>query len=150
MEPSAWGPSGWTMLHSMALEADRIDDSTFPDFVDSYIKHLPCEACKSHAQKYLLQWPVERPYFDWTVQFHNAVNIRLGKPEMDPNGARDMWNSKKCTLQCAESVIDVPPESKNSSKSTRDMVVQHMWTPAIVCLFAGILIYWFLIQWIQA
>lgn len=166
MEPSQWGPSGWTMLHAASLEADRLEEP-FESFVESYVSHLPCETCRVHAKDYVRNNPVQKPYFQWTVSFHNAVNERLGKPIVDLKDAYQVWASKECSFSCrgsGSSTADVetgtisdqgPEESKNSwntedrSVKVRNFWVSHVWAPSAVCLIAGLVIYWFLIQWIN-
>lgn len=51
---------------------------------------LPCQECIFEANKYIEQHP-EPMNFEWTVAFHNAVNLRLGKPELSIGEAKLIW-----------------------------------------------------------
>jgi len=48
-------------------------------------KDLPCSKCRRHAQDYIETHSpeIEPNSFHWTWKFHNAVNIRKGKPVLD-------------------------------------------------------------------
>ncbi len=56
---------------------------------------LPCPDCRGEAALYIRAYP---PVLDsseelqrWCFAFHNAVNARLGKPEMSVDAYLDAW-----------------------------------------------------------
>lgn len=77
----------WHKIHTTALQVSDLD--RFAAWIWAVAKDLPCSECKYHMLEYITQHPPttaagqERPAFYWTWQFHNAVNRRLGKPEVD-------------------------------------------------------------------
>lgn len=77
----------WHKIHTTALQVSDLD--RFAAWIWAVAKDLPCSECKYHMLEYITQHPPttaagqERPAFYWTWQFHNAVNRRLGKTEVD-------------------------------------------------------------------
>lgn len=87
---SEWGSRGWAWLHTQAInhpaypsELDRI--AMFARFW-SFIQTLPCSECRIHATEYAREYPPDfsgsAGFQTWAWRFHNAVNLRLGKPLM--------------------------------------------------------------------
>lgn len=90
-----WGRAAWTWLHVVAMNypeepnaKERVD---MRDFLQSFTLHIPCLACQRHFAK---MTRAERESADHsvyasrdafaraTVEWHNAVNRRLEKPEV--------------------------------------------------------------------
>jgi hypothetical protein len=58
MDPTIWGPWGWSYLHSSALHADEANTRHFfATFLENFVQTLPCDACRDHAQVYLKTKP---------------------------------------------------------------------------------------------
>jgi hypothetical protein len=59
--------------------------SSFCRWIDSLPDQLPCTVCSNHAQEYIFEHPPKKAFncFEWTWRFHNEVNKRKGKQEMD-------------------------------------------------------------------
>lgn len=108
MDPKLWGPSAWKTLHALAIEADRRKSSTeFYNYIQNLASLLPCEACRGHMQSYLQIYPVPAEnMFQYTVQFHNHVNKRLGKREVSYEEALEMWHSSACAKCEPEEKLD--------------------------------------------
>jgi hypothetical protein len=75
----------WRKLHEQQLY-----ETTFEEWVAS----IPgCFTCQHDFRKLL---EINPPRFDdwqrWTWEAHNAVNAKLGKPEIDWNQACNLWN----------------------------------------------------------
>jgi hypothetical protein len=75
----------WRELHTQT-HADAA-------WLDAFTLRVPCGDCRGHW-KWVL-WS-ERPlfgeeWFAWTVRAHNAVNFKLGKPELSIQDARARW-----------------------------------------------------------
>jgi hypothetical protein len=53
------------------------------DFVEGYKEIIPCLSCRDHFEQVLIDNPVPEAddLFKWSVDVHNIVNKRLGKPE---------------------------------------------------------------------
>ena len=94
--PQKFGPYFWGALHLACLYAD--DYKTLRAFVYSYTEVLPCPACRDHFKAVLDQHPFPEEshnieYFSWSVDVHNIVNHRLGKPMVTYDAAFADWVS---------------------------------------------------------
>jgi hypothetical protein len=106
------GPGVWYTFHALAAEAKNDTDKR------DVIKHIrkiqekfPCSDCKNHFEEYLRTHPPEESLggpedslFLWTVNFHNAVNYRLKKPQVSYEEAKSIFmnDSIFCTAKCDE------------------------------------------------
>lgn len=76
-DPSKWGPRKWRELHRGFRSAD---------WLLAWVASLPCPECRAHAETLIAESPPNftdaEAFFAWTVDFHNAVNARLGKPSL--------------------------------------------------------------------
>ena len=79
--PSKWGPHFWMTLHIACLGCQ--DAKVLVDFVEGYKEIIPCLSCREHFEQVLIENPVPEAddLFKWSVDVHNIVNKRLGKPE---------------------------------------------------------------------
>jgi len=79
--PTKWGPHFWMTLHIACLGCQ--DYKALSEFVEGYIYIIPCLTCREHFEKVLVENPVPEAgdFFKWSVDVHNIVNKRLGKPE---------------------------------------------------------------------
>ena len=79
--PTKWGPHFWTTLHIACLACS--DYKSLVEFVEGYLYIIPCLSCRQHFEKVLEENPVPEAgdYFKWSVDVHNIVNVRLGKPQ---------------------------------------------------------------------
>lgn len=104
MDPNSWGPYFWKTIHAAAIEADRqyTQDPLqakehFSKFLHELSYILPCETCRGHMQAYLKTNPItESDFFLWSFQFHNAVNYRLGKIQLNYEDALHQWSTESC------------------------------------------------------
>lgn len=76
----------WDEIHTKAAQVR--DPRTHRDFciwIRSISNKMNCGTCKRHLKEYIDQNPPETAIndFTWTWEFHNDVNQRLGKPQMD-------------------------------------------------------------------
>jgi hypothetical protein len=85
--PTKWGPHFWTTLHIACLAC--ADYKSLVEFVEGYVYIIPCLSCRQHFEKVLEENPVPEAgdYFKWSVDVHNIVNVRLGKPEISYENA---------------------------------------------------------------
>jgi len=105
MDPSFWGPSTWKTIHSIAYESDRLKlYEKFSNLIYELCYILPCETCRNHMQTYLKDHPIPNSnVFEWSVEFHNQVNIRLGKPVLDPKEAFNIYEKASNCKNCDDS-----------------------------------------------
>lgn len=86
-DPNFWGPSAWTVIHSIARTFSPDRAVYFKSFVYSLPGVLPCSVCREHlAQNLINVVPLKQCYlrsddnaFLWTYRLHQAVNEQLGK-----------------------------------------------------------------------
>lgn len=85
--PSKWGPHFWMTLHIACLGCQ--DGKVLTDFVEAYKEIIPCLSCREHFEQVLVENPVPEAddLFKWSVDVHNIVNRRLGKPEVSYEAA---------------------------------------------------------------
>ena len=90
MKPELWGPNMWYILHlitfSYPIEPSEFDKRSYHDFFHNLKDVIPCDVCKKHYSKYIVQYPIG-PHLDnrgniikWLIQIHNFVNLSLNKP----------------------------------------------------------------------
>lgn len=83
------GRATWSLLHAVAdrypSEFSEAYTREFQSLLSALSVIYPCDACREHIQSYLKEHP---PRFEnrahavrWVFNFHNAVNVRLGKPK---------------------------------------------------------------------
>jgi hypothetical protein len=92
MSKSVWGPATWYFLHCLVLKIN--DDVTKPQIeelkglIGSVFSNLPCPLCTSHAVSLMnssnfKQIDTILALRTYMFQFHNKVNERLNKPQMN-------------------------------------------------------------------
>lgn len=81
----------WDAMHVTARDLPRGTLSQtlrdgFRNDIEGQCSTVPCPSCKSHAHTYLVQHPLDpktgQEAFEWTVDFHNHVNVQNGKPKL--------------------------------------------------------------------
>lgn len=103
-----WGPGRWQSIHVTAASSVTSQKfRIFCEWIRDQIDHLPCSECTDHAKEYLEHNPPEKSEdaFIWTWRFHNTVNRRLDKPEMEYTTAKQIYlegGLKVCSEGCDE------------------------------------------------
>jgi hypothetical protein len=107
------GPGIWHVTHTFAAWATTPERRVvFCTFMRTNIQpKLPCGECRGHAAAYIEANPPEKspdPLI-WSWEFHNAVNRRLGKPEMEWDTCKKMYadgDVLNCNQGCGDSSED--------------------------------------------
>jgi len=86
------GPRFWTELHLLGLRHRSGKNMT--GWLNDWRDSLPFNGCP--CKEHLDEWMSENPpdwnrFFEWGIDLHNAVNIRIGKPTMDVENAKELW-----------------------------------------------------------
>lgn len=92
MIPSRWGAICWSAFHLFAVGYPEapigLDMRTYENFYKTFGMVLPCAECSQHYAENLKKMPLteaalssREKLFAWTVNFHNAVNTALSKPQ---------------------------------------------------------------------
>jgi hypothetical protein len=88
MKPEAWGPRLWGAFHIACLTG-----TISPEFLEEFSKVIPCPACSVHFRQLIESNPLpSMNQFEWSVDIHNQVNERIGKPLVSVDQARAMWS----------------------------------------------------------
>jgi hypothetical protein len=88
------GARFWAELHLFGL---RHTGKNSQGWLNDWVASIPFEGCpcQKHLKTYLEENPPEWDrFFEWGVELHNAVNVRIGLPTMDIENARDFWANK--------------------------------------------------------
>jgi hypothetical protein len=76
------GPKLWAELHARPAKYQG-DVAAEMEWLEGFAGRLSCGECKTHWRKMTAATPPDltsaAAYYQWTVDSHNAVNVRLGK-----------------------------------------------------------------------
>jgi hypothetical protein len=110
-DPKIIGPGGWSAIHVGAINAKTLEEKKdFIKWMKKYCETFRCHNCSQHCTKYIKEHPLEDfidedvGMFRWSWLFHNAVNSRLGKNQVDWDTAYNMYtdpNSMIC-FKCGD------------------------------------------------
>ncbi len=121
-DPRKVGPGIWTSWHILSLNHTSLPEKKkLKENIEWMIKKFPCLECRGHATEYLVNHPIPldndvMSLFRWTVDFHNTVNLRLGKDFIELEDAKKMWSGENFCLEDCDGEIPVQlgiAESKN-------------------------------------
>lgn len=93
------GPKMWAELHARPA-AYTGDAAAELVWLERFARRIGCGECQRHWRELVGKAPVAKFlkdavwYFAWTVQVHNAVSARLGRPGMTVGEAADRWRFK--------------------------------------------------------
>ena len=129
LPPEIWGPMFWSTLHIMSLAYP--DDPTYSEkraakeLFNALVYLLPCPVCRSHYKEILQVMPVEtwldnrKSLVEWVWMMHNAVNMKLGKPEITMTEFYKRYN------EMADRGLPIPPSNPHAEIS--DAAVEAAW-----------------------
>lgn len=114
VDPTVWGPSMWSIIHLVCLQAPANIDANVRNsyymFFTMMPYILPCDKCREHWLTHIQKHPIDDALdtrdelFRWSVNMHNVVNRSLGKPEISHEAALEHWtdvsNKKKPITRC--------------------------------------------------
>lgn len=131
-----WGPYFWGVLHIATYTAPSVLTDAhregFRQLVSSYQSILPCPVCQQHFSEVLAKYPLDErmtsstELFLWSVDVHNEVNLKLGKPAMSYAEAVAFWGPK-CKY--------LPTETKDRFPIEIAVVIGLIVTAAIIMKF---------------
>lgn len=103
-------PGLWVAMHFMAARIDGVKKGEeFKAYLELLKNTLPCVYCRQHMSDYLETHPLPSKYssfFEWSVNFHNDVNRRLGYKQMPMEKAISLYMGDEgvCSDDCDESI----------------------------------------------
>lgn len=132
--PSFWSQPTWIVIHVYAYtyEFQKKHDSTgkqhqdyhkqFVTLLHSFAVSMPCQACRQHLKKYLLNHPIpyEIDLFQYSVDLHNAVNILQKKKVVSYNYALQLiqdYISHFPSRQESSSIIEMIANKQHNKKN---------------------------------
>lgn len=87
--PRTTRPNPWAVLHRRAL-AFRVTTQ----WLREWERTIPCGECKEEWKRLKGANPFRAAdQFAWSVEAHNAVNAKLGKPPVTVDAARAEWTA---------------------------------------------------------
>jgi len=112
VSPGIWGPNLWGTLHLVCLAG-----SITSEFVQEFAKVIPCPMCAAHFTEMIKENPLpdsDDPsvLFEWSVQVHNIVNERIGKPIFTVEDAAKRWLTRSVPEQPRELSEILRPSSQ--------------------------------------
>jgi len=113
--PENSGRGVWWVIHSLAKNQDAAFPGTMTHIRDNF---FCSDVCRPHIKSYMQRNPLPRDsrmWFEWSVNFHNNVNQRLGKPIISLDEAymiySDHRNEDGSCASCTR--IDNQPRTQN-------------------------------------
>jgi hypothetical protein len=89
--PSNVEPASWKELHQFKPSDNQSDNERFLLSFNSRVPNVNCP-CRAEWTKFVSTNPVRfDDWFRWTVEAHNSVNQRLGKPILSLEQAKELW-----------------------------------------------------------
>jgi len=90
LNPKIWGSHAWRFIHYVALTypvtPTEEDKKNYSSFFENLQHTLPCPICANNFKDEMKKFPInlssQRGLFNWTVDIHNEVNKRTGKPTL--------------------------------------------------------------------
>jgi hypothetical protein len=107
-QPSTF-PSFWVTIHKLAYNTDKDHSGNkrgqqaCVDMLSAMQQLIGCPKCSRHMKRFMRAHAVPQPglrradqwtYFKYTHAFHNDVNKRLGKPQMQFEEALSRYDSQ--------------------------------------------------------
>lgn len=107
---TVWGPPIWNAIHILAFlgtpgPLTAVEQQGFVQWFQSLGTVLPCGKCRQHYADYVRKTPpnvqTRESLSRWTVDLHNWVNARLGKPEISWEQASALYRMSSTTPSLA-------------------------------------------------
>ena len=130
------GPGYWASWHIKSIYADtEAKKGEVARNIALDIKNFPCLKCQTHAKYYVSKNPLIKAVknkdplsmLKWTVDFHNAVNLRLNKKIFTYEDALQKWNgSQFCTENCDDEEEKLPIEEKKEEPVKKEDTAEEV------------------------
>lgn len=124
LDVRVWGPAAWIWLHTVArqfpAQPSTSERVVAVRFLESFRDNIPCASCRAHFGGLVSETLREGPsstvfaggdsFFHATVDWHNAVNGRLGRRLVSHDEAHRMYRPP-------EEQPALPPSSSASTRA---------------------------------
>ncbi len=137
-DPKVLGPGTWWCIHTIAMTAvTEPMKQFFVAFILQLAQTFRCATCKKHIMSYLSNnpfspyWEIEQGLFKWSVDFHNAVNTRIGKPAVSYELAKEWYTAPSECQTCGDGPYKDLSELTSREKSSVSAASGRVqgWTP---------------------
>ena len=82
-----WGSHLWAFIHTVTLKKEH----RALEVVKNIGPIMPCQLCRPDYDQSILGLDETSDLFKWSVDFHNKINIKLGKPVFTYDEALQKW-----------------------------------------------------------
>ncbi len=137
MKTFIWGPSAWRFLHAMSFAYPEDPSAEHKQAVLNLfasLKYLlPCGDCCAHYCSSFDSDSLKKSLGSrddlskWLVEFHNSVNIRLGKPMYAYDEARQFFLSEEASCEFQPPKVESPWKKYLSAILISLLVVGLLW-----------------------
>lgn len=140
------GPGIWFKIHSdgVAAKTQSLKES-FVININALCDGFKCKHCQPHFRKYINDHPIENYFnikdkkgidigiFKWTWEFHNAVNLRLGKyqPTLEESYEYYTNNTIGACTDCGQNK-DISIKNKKDKNISNISNISNINKPIIV------------------
>ena len=138
-DPKYIGRGYWTAWHIKSLHADdKNKKSEVARSIVVDIIYFPCMNCRNHAKDYVRKNPLMEAIkkddplslFIWTVNFHNFVNMRLGKTMINWQQAKKLWSGENvcfenCGMDKEEKREEEKGEEEKGEEEKGEMMIKN-------------------------
>ena len=142
MDPQLWGPQLWYVLHIITMtypkEPSEYSKRAYHDFFNNLKDVLPCDICKKHYSKFIIEYPVT-PHLDsrenlvkWLIQIHNFVNLELGKPVLSVEEVVALYDNLEPVSPFSPMEVNKLLEDSKAKKSNS---LFYLKFGIIICIF---------------
>lgn len=127
------GPGKWDIMHLKTFAINSHQDKL--DFIELFyfiINTLKCANCVGHANMYVTAHPIEAHIdnlAEYMVDFHNAVNERLGKPVIPFEEARNMYIPRLREVMMRNPDIITAGKARGANPVPKETVVRNTTRP---------------------
>ena len=141
IKPAIWGPELWKYLHIISLNYPEnptyMDINNYNEFYKYLAFTIPCDNCKHHYKKYITNNPPnltsKNDLVVWTIEFHNSVNKRIGKPTYTIDEAMDLIQAS--LKKSGSNKIDNFAVNSKSKSNYGLIIFLILFTIAIIIIF---------------
>ena len=125
----------WFNIHQDTYLADQYPNmrKNIIELLKFKFENFSCSKCKPHLLQYLKDNPLEKSnsLFKWSWEFHNAVNRRIGKLEMDYETAymsvsnQNQCDSCKTETKSNDTSIPFDFQSRSNPPTQNNLITQE-------------------------
>lgn len=154
MDISQWGGHFWQTMHVVTYaypENPTPDDKKkIEDFFVAISHVLPCDICRTHFSKMLIDYPLSEVNSSrtsltrWLIDRHNAVNARIGKPIVSYDEIDNKYHCKPGASFCTSGELSGKKYGSSDEEKSKKQPIPIMcifFTAAVLFAIFAIIIF---------